>query len=84
MADDTFNRAGIAWVNDNQSFYYVTTNGTQNLLWRQSLFNDSPARLITSLGNEEIVDFALSSDGSNLAFVRGQWIHEAVLIEGFK
>ena len=84
VADDTFNRGGIAWVNDNQSFYYVTTNGAQNLLWRQSLYDDSPARLITSLGNEEIVDFALSSDGSNLAFVRGQWIHEAVLIEGFK
>jgi Tol biopolymer transport system component/DNA-binding winged helix-turn-helix (wHTH) protein len=84
VAGDTFNRVEIAWMNDNQSFYYVSTSGGQNLLWLQALDNEGPAHLVANLGDEEIADFAMSGDGNNLAFVRGQWIHEAVLLEGFR
>jgi hypothetical protein len=41
-------------------------------------------RLIASLGNDDIDDLALSPDGRSLAFIRGKWIHDAVLIEGLK
>ena len=84
LTDDTFHPGRIAWMSDNQSFYYVTINGSQNSLWRQSLDNGYPPHLIANLGNEEIADFALSPDGSTFAFIRGRWIHDAVLIEGLK
>jgi Tol biopolymer transport system component/DNA-binding winged helix-turn-helix (wHTH) protein len=82
LADEKSNPVKIAWATD-KSFNYITTNGSHNSLWRQSLHNDSP-RLIANLGNEEIEGFALSPDGNSLAFIRGKWIHDAVLIEGLK
>ena len=33
------------------------------------------------MGNEEISDFALSPDENTFAFIRGNWIHDSVLIE---
>ena len=72
----------IVWANDN-SLYYVTTSGPKNSLWRQSL-DRGPAHLVGDLGNEEIADLAASPDGSTIAFIRGKWIHDAVLIEGLK
>ena len=38
----------------------------------------------TDLGNDEIAGFALSPDDNTFAFIRGRWIHDAVLIEGLK
>ena len=72
----------IAWAN-NRNLNYITTNGLKALLWRRSLDHDQP-QLIAELGDEEIEDFALSPDGSSLAFTRGKWIHGAVLIEGLQ
>jgi len=72
----------IAWESGNRTLNYITAIGLQNSLWRQSLDSDKP-RLIADLGNEDIEDFALSPDGS-FAFIRGKWIHDAVLIEGLK
>src|SRR6266480_2549155 len=72
----------IAWTTDSQSFDYITENGSSSL-WRQSLNQDS-ARLIADFGREEIADYAISSDGSYVGFIRGRWIHGAVLIEGLK
>ena len=71
-------------MSDNNTFYYVTMNGSQNYLWRQSLDNDNRPQLIANLGNDEISSFALSPDESTFAFIRGRWIHDAVLIEGLK
>ena len=72
-----------AWSGDNLSFYYITTDDSQNLLWRQTLDDAAPSK-IANLGGEDIEDFALSPDGATFAFVRGKWIHDAVLIEGLK
>jgi Tol biopolymer transport system component len=83
LADERSSPVKIAWTNDNRSLNYITADGSKNSLWRQSLDNDNP-RLIADLGNEEIEDFAVSPDGSNFAFIRGKWIHDAVLIEGLK
>ena len=83
LADERSSPIIIAWESDNKSLNYITALGPKNSLWRQSLDNDNP-RLIADLGNEEIEDFAESPDGSNFAFIRGRWIHDAVLIEGLK
>jgi Tol biopolymer transport system component/DNA-binding winged helix-turn-helix (wHTH) protein len=83
VAGDRSSPVGVAWANDNKSFYYITANGPKNSLWLQSLDGDQP-HLIGDLGNEEIAHFDLSPDGKELAFIRGRWIHDAVLIEGLK
>ena len=84
LPDNTHYRGSVAWKNDNRSFYYVTINGSQNSLWLQSLDNNNPPQLVGNLGNDEIPHFALSPDENTFAFVRGKYIHDAVLIEGLK
>ena len=73
----------VAWGPDNNTFYYVTSDGSRNSLWRQSLSGERPD-LIGDLGDGEIAHFAVSPDGTSIAFIRGRWIHDAVLIEGLK
>jgi len=72
----------IAW-SDNQSFYYTSTCGDRNPLWKQSLDYTS-ASLVGDLGPDELEDFAISPDGKEFAFIRGKWLHDAVLIEGLR
>jgi Tol biopolymer transport system component/DNA-binding winged helix-turn-helix (wHTH) protein len=83
LTDDTCFQGRLAWLSNSKTFYYVTLNGTQSVLWRQSLDETSPQQ-IANLGNEEISALALSPDDTTLAFIRGRWIHDAVLIEGLK
>ena len=83
LADDRSSPIIIAWESDNKGLNYITANGSKKSLWRQSLANEKPY-LIADLGTEEIEAFELPLDGGNLAFIRGRWIHEAVLIEGLK
>lgn len=71
-------RAFLAWASDNKSFYYITTDDSQNSLWRQSL-NDRQPHLVRELGNEEVAHLAISPDESRIAFIRGRWIYDAVL-----
>jgi Tol biopolymer transport system component len=87
LADDKSRPLGVdwagGWAGDSKSFYYVTADGSRNHLWRQSLDDEKPS-VVGDLGNEEIAYFELSPDGKEFAFIRGRWIHDAVLIEGLK
>jgi tricorn protease len=73
----------IVWAKDDKSFDYVTTGPSKTSLWHESLAGNTP-RLIAELGSDEISDIAVSPDGADLVFIRGKWIHDAVLIEGLK
>ncbi|MDQ4120952.1 MAG: winged helix-turn-helix domain-containing protein [Acidobacteriota bacterium] len=73
----------LAWSADNRTLNFVTKYNFKNLLWQQSLDQDKP-RFIADLGDKEIHDFALAPDGNGFAYVRGSWLHDAVLITGFK
>jgi len=84
LADDTFAQGRIAWLSDNKSFYYITANGSVSELWRQSLDNNGPPKLLADLGNEEVSNFVLAPDDNTVALIRGKWLYEAVLIEGLK
>jgi Tol biopolymer transport system component/DNA-binding winged helix-turn-helix (wHTH) protein len=83
MAHDESRSVNIAWASDNKSFYYITARGSQHSFWQQLLADDHP-QLIGDLGNEDIAHFAISPDQASVAFIRGRWIHNAVLIEGLK
>jgi hypothetical protein len=73
----------IVWAKDNKSFDYITSGPSKTSLWQESLAGNVP-RLIAELGSDQINDIALSPDGSDLVFIRGKWMHDAVLIEGLK
>jgi Tol biopolymer transport system component len=83
LPDDRFRLLCVAWGADNNSFYYATSDGTRNSLWRQSVSDTRPV-LIGDLGDDEVAHLAMSPDGTSFAFIRGRWIHDAVLIEGLK
>lgn len=83
LADAEYHPVKIAWAGDNRSLFYIATEGSRNSLWRQPLDEENP-HLVGDLGGEEIPYFAVSPDGTSFAFIRGRWIHDAVLIEGLK
>jgi WD40 repeat protein len=83
VPDTATSVTAMVWANDSKSFDYVATGPSKTSLWHLSLTGDPP-RLITELDNDEIPDIAMSPDGKDLAFIRGKWIHDAVLIEGLK
>ncbi|MEP6924335.1 MAG: hypothetical protein ABI954_07705 [Pyrinomonadaceae bacterium] len=49
----------------------------------QSIDENAP-RLIADLGDQEIKQFALAPDGNSFAYNRGEWLLEAVLVDGLK
>jgi serine/threonine protein kinase/Tol biopolymer transport system component len=51
-----------------------------NNLWMQPLSEGSPKRLTNFTTTEHMLWFSLSRDGQNLAFARGNWIWDIVLI----
>jgi Tol biopolymer transport system component/DNA-binding winged helix-turn-helix (wHTH) protein len=83
LADQESRGGLIAWAPDNKSFYYIASDGSRNYLWQQTLDEKNP-RHVGDLGDEVVVHLAVSPDGTNLAFIRGRWMNDAVLIEGLK
>jgi len=73
----------IVWAPDGKSVHYIIAIGMQKSLWEQTL-TDAKPRMIAGLGSDDIDDLAISPDGNSLAFTRGHWIHDAVLISGLK
>ncbi|HYW73902.1 MAG TPA: winged helix-turn-helix domain-containing protein [Pyrinomonadaceae bacterium] len=73
----------MVWANDQRSLNYVSGKGDQKALWQQPLDDGAP-RLIANLGSDDVEELAVSPDGSSLAFTRGKWLHDAILIEGLK
>lgn len=73
----------LAWSGDNRTLNYVTRGDTKNSLWQQTLDEDRP-RFVADLGDKPIHDFAVAPDGNGFAYVRGEWLHNAILISGLK
>ena len=73
----------ITWSSDSKSVYYLLSEREQKSLWQLDPTEAKP-RLIANMGTDQIDDIATSPNGQQFAFVRGKWIHDAVLIEGFK
>ena len=83
IAGENIESLKIVWPLDARSLNYIALIGGQTSMWKQAL-NEAEPQLIASLGSDEISAIALSPDGRNLAYVRGRWFHDAVLIGGLK
>ena len=72
------------WARDGKSvIYYINDAAFVGNLWRQSLDGGAPQKL-TNFTSERILDFAVSPDENQIAFVRGDWNFDAVLLKGLK
>lgn len=73
----------LAWSGDNRTLNYIIRGNTKNSLWQQRLGESQP-RFVADLGDKQINDFAVAPDGDGFAYVRGEWLHNAVIISGLK
>lgn len=69
---------------DGNSIMYVAegSNG-QNTLWQQPINEPRPKQML-AIGPRSTKEVELSPDGSFVTFIRGQWEHDAVLLERSK
>ncbi|MFN0279871.1 MAG: winged helix-turn-helix domain-containing protein [Pyrinomonadaceae bacterium] len=73
----------IAWSGDNRTLSYVTWSEQGNKLWEQSLDETQP-RHLADLGNNEVEYYSLAPDSDSYIFTRGEWLHNAVMIDGLR
>ena len=71
----------IAWSN-NRTLTYVSRSDQSNSLWTQSLDEPTP-HLSTNLGDKQAEFYSLGADGAYL-YTRGEWLYDAILIDGLK
>ncbi len=69
----------IAWSPDNRTINFVIEKDGRYTLWSQSIEADEPV-LTADLGNDGISFLRISPDGRSYASIRGDWMHDAVLI----
>ncbi len=73
----------LAWSNDSRTLNFAVERDSRNELWQQSL-DESEARFAGDLGDKQIKSIAVSSAANAVAYTRGEWLSDAVLIKGFK
>ncbi len=72
----------LTWSSDNRTLNYVARSESKNSLWSQSI-NEQHPRFVTNLGDKQIEQFDVAPDGS-FAYTRGEWLFDAILIDGLK
>jgi serine/threonine protein kinase len=70
---------GFHWSRDGLSVLYVNTAGGASNVWAQPALGGKPKQL-TSFTADRIFWFDISHTDNSLAYARGQYTHEAVLI----
>lgn len=72
----------LIWSSDNQTLNYVARDESKDSLWSQSI-NEPRPRFVTDLGDKQIEQFDIAPGGS-FAYTRGEWLFDAILIDGLK
>ncbi len=73
----------IAWSPDNRTVNFIIEKEGRYTLWNQSIEANEPV-LTADLGNEGISFLRISPDGRSYASIRGDWMHDAVLITSLR
>jgi len=74
------NLTPIVW-SDNEHVNYAENASSNSRLWRQAIDDQAAAGVILDLPNEKLFRYAWSSDGKKLAFERGQYLNDIILIK---
>ena len=75
--------ASLSWAADSKAVTYVTSTGGSPNLWSQALDGGGPKRL-TDFKENGVWRYASSHDSKLIAFARGAYTSDAVLIKDFK
>ncbi len=81
--DNNVNTVDIAWSPDNRTINFVVEKEGKYTLWKHSVDSTAPV-FVADLGTEGIQYLRISPDGRSYATIRGNWIHDAVLITGLR
>jgi Tol biopolymer transport system component/DNA-binding winged helix-turn-helix (wHTH) protein len=73
----------LAWSPDSRTINFIVGKNGKHLLWSQTLDAGKPI-FEMDMGTEGIEMFKISPDGRSFATIRGNWIHDAVLITGLR
>lgn len=73
----------VRWMADGQSLAYIDRHGGVSNIWAQPLDSNAP-RQLTDFHNDQIFDFAFSSDGKRLTIARGAESSDIVLLNDFQ
>lgn len=74
----------LNWLRDGRSVSYSYRNATgSNALWIQALGEKEPKET-NDLGPGVLLDCEISPDGKYVAFIRGEWKHDAMLFTGLR
>ena len=72
------NLTPLVW-SDNSHFNYADSSGSRARLFRQAI-DEATASVILDLPNERLFRYAWSPDGRRLAYERGQYLNDVILI----
>jgi Tol biopolymer transport system component/DNA-binding winged helix-turn-helix (wHTH) protein len=74
----------LKWSSDGKWLSYVSDNGFgKTSVWRQYLTGEPP-KITADLGSDDVMECQFSPDGTALAYIRGNWQHDAFLITGLR
>lgn len=73
----------LNWTTDGKGLTYSLKDLNGDHLLRLQALAGKESKVLFNLGNEEIMDCRISSNGKNYLFIRGSWKHDAVLLKGF-
>jgi Tol biopolymer transport system component len=71
--------ASSAWTPDGRSIIYVLSRAETSALWSQSIAG-GPPQLLADFGAQQVYSLSLSPDGKTLAYSRGSFVRNVVLI----
>ena len=74
----------IKWAHEGGAFDYVENGAGGAKIWRQTLNEKSPPKLILHIPGAEIYNFDWSFDGKSLALARGKQQNDVVLLTNFE
>ena len=75
--------SNLRWRNSNALGYSIDEINAKDSIWSQNL-NDNFPQLLYEFSDADIMDIQFSADGRDIAFIRGGWRHDALLLKGLK
>jgi Tol biopolymer transport system component len=70
----------VHWTPDGRAIAFTDSRDGETNIWTISVDGEGEAKPLTNFKSEKIFDFAWSSDGKQLALIRGTSVSDAVLI----